>query len=264
LERKATNFCDTIDVDLDTYILGTPPVGSELIWSTSSDQFQVSAYRPSNVTSPGTYFGFYLDEAENCFGPSVSVTLVINQTPSITSTTDDIRCGTGMVILNAEATTGATINWYDSLTSTTVLASGNSFETPTISSTTIFYVEATANGCDSGREEVTATVVPEPIPVSPNIIACNRIGEGGSTLVDLDDTLSGTFSGSWELTQSPNNTTITIGADNSVDFEELLIGQYVFSFTTDINEAPCDGIVVDVVIEVETCILVFLKMLRIH
>ncbi|MDT0605636.1 gliding motility-associated C-terminal domain-containing protein [Croceitalea rosinachiae] len=253
--EQSTNFCDTIEVDLDTYIMGNPPAGAELIWSTSSDQFQSSAYRPSIVTSPGTYFGFYLDEAENCFGPSVAITLVINQTPSITSIIDDTRCGEGMVILSAEATIGSTINWYDSPTSTMVLASGNSFETPTISSTTVFYVEAAANGCESERQEVTAMVVSEPVPVSQNIVGCNGTGEGGPTMVDLDDAISGTFSGSWGLIQSPNNTMLIIGTENSVDFDGLPIGQYVFRFTTDINEAPCDGITVDIVVDVETCIL---------
>ncbi len=250
----STNFCDTLEADLDDYISNAAPAGAELIWSTSSDQSQTSAYRPSEVTSPGTYFGFFLDADDVCFSPTVSVTLVINITPQIESTTAAERCGPGELVLEATGEIGATLNWYDSPSSTMILGTGSSFTTPSINETTTYYVEATANGCSSEREPVVATVIPLPQAIDQINEACND-SMNGPTVFDLDSTLSGTLSGSWALVQAPNGDTVVIDAENTVNFEGLSVGQYTFSFTTDASEAPCDGVVIEVVIEVTTCFI---------
>ncbi len=70
------------------------------------------------------------------------------------------RCGSGTVELSATANIG-TINWYASKTSTTVLATGTSYS-PSISSTTTYYVDATYDGNTSDKVAVTATVNPIP------------------------------------------------------------------------------------------------------
>ena len=254
---QPTNFCDVLEADLDDYIQGAAPAGAELIWSTSSDQTQESAYRPSEVTSPGTYFGFYLDEDEDCFSPTVEVTLVINTTPSINSTEAGFRCGPGEVILSATATVGATINWYDSPTSDVILNFGNSFTTPTISSTTSFYVEATANGCPSERTEVVATVNIEPSPGIPDdtTLACSEVGPDGTTILDLDSTLTGADPGVWTVLTDPSNGGVTIDTDNNVDFQGLPLGDYVFVYTTTDAEAPCTNQSVEVTVTVIDCLL---------
>ncbi|MEO0571722.1 MAG: gliding motility-associated C-terminal domain-containing protein, partial [Bacteroidota bacterium] len=247
-----TNFCDVLEADLDDYVSSIAPAGAELIWSTSSDQSQTSAYRPSEVTVPGTFFGFFLDDDDDCFSPTISVTLVINITPQVLTTTTAERCGSGELVLGATGEIGATLNWYDSPTSMTILGSGNSFTTPTITETTSFFVEATANGCSSERQAVLATVLPLPEAIDQANEVCND-ATNGPTILDLDTTLSESLSGVWTLVQAPNNESVIIDSENSVDFENLSIGQYVFSFTTDLTEAPCDGLSVEVAVEVSTC-----------
>ena len=251
-----TNFCDVLEADLDRYVSNSPPAGAELIWSTSSNQAQTSAYRPSEVTSPGTYFGFFLDTDDTCFSPVISVTLVINTTPQILSTSNGERCGTGEVVLEAEGEVGATLNWYDSPTSTTILGSGTSFTTPTVSETTSFYVEAIANDCSSTRIEVLATVRIEPSPGIPtNTQACSEVGPDGTTILDLDSTLTGADAGTWEITTDPSNGTLVIGTDNAVDFLGLPLGDYVFTYTTTGAEAPCTNQSTQVTITVIDCLL---------
>ena len=83
---------------------------------------------------------------------SASITIYI---PQITSTTPASRCGTGTVTLQATASVG-TINWYDSPTGGSPLGSGNSFITPSLSTTTFYYVQASE--CESTRVRVTATI----------------------------------------------------------------------------------------------------------
>ena len=62
--------------------------------------------------------------------------------PSMTGTTPGSRCGTGTVALSATATAGASINWFSALTGGTSLFTGASFTTPSISSNTTYYAEA--------------------------------------------------------------------------------------------------------------------------
>ena len=84
-------------------------------------------------------------------------TFTINSTPTIISTTPGTRCGAGSVALSATASAG-TLNWYTTSTNGTIVATGLSY-TPSISTTTIYYVDATNAGCStSSRTAVTATV----------------------------------------------------------------------------------------------------------
>lgn len=59
--------------------------------------------------------------------------------PDILSSTNDNICGPGNA--NLQATGMGTIHWYDNYTNGVLLATGNSFNTPHIDSTTTFYAE---------------------------------------------------------------------------------------------------------------------------
>lgn len=83
--------------------------------------------------------------------------------PSITSTTTETICGTGTVNLQAISSTGI-VNWYANPSGGIPIATGNTFTTPTITTTTDFYAVAHSNNCpDDYRVAVTAHVTPKPI-----------------------------------------------------------------------------------------------------
>ncbi|WP_278034875.1 T9SS type B sorting domain-containing protein [Flavobacterium nitratireducens] len=109
------------------------------------------------TTANGNYFprGYIVEYGGTTGDPtlllSASTTLKMAK---ITKTTPATRCGNGTVILQATAENG-TVYWYDSQTATTPIATGNSFSTPTLSSTTSFYVDA---GCISSRVPIIATI----------------------------------------------------------------------------------------------------------
>ena len=150
----------------------------------------------------------------------------------------------------------ASINWYDSPTSTTILDFGPSTFSPTISETTSFYVEATANGCATERIEVVATVLNEPaIGMPTGITGCNEVPEGQSTILNLGDTLDGEDAGIWSFMAGPNGTAVTITDDVLVDFNGLPAGTYIFNFETTGAQAPCTNPSIEVEVLVEDCLL---------
>lgn len=75
-----------------------------------------------------------------CFESSVGV-ITVNE-PQIVTTTPGSRCGTGTVTLGATGSAGTTMVWYDAATAGNVLGTGTSFTTPSISTTTDYYVSA--------------------------------------------------------------------------------------------------------------------------
>ncbi|MFD2942752.1 Ig-like domain-containing protein, partial [Flavobacterium notoginsengisoli] len=123
----------------------------------------VSLGTGTSFTTPSltTTTSYYVDATDNGCTTSTrtEVKATINTIPTINSTTEASRCGTGSVTLKATASTG-TINWYATPTSTTSLGTGTDFTTESLSATTTYYVDViTAAGCSaSSRIAVTAVI----------------------------------------------------------------------------------------------------------
>ena len=83
-----TAFCDDFSQDLDNYT--TTPTDSRLKWSTQNTGRQNSANHLSSsvVSAPGTYYGFYYDEINQCVSPSIEVVITASETPSVGTTTN--------------------------------------------------------------------------------------------------------------------------------------------------------------------------------
>jgi len=108
------------------------------------------------------------------------VTINVTAPPSITVTSGS-NCGTGSVSLSASTASG-TINWYAASSGGSILASGNSFNTPSISATTTYYVDVTSSGCTSTpRIAATATInnIPQNATNVPTSIEYLVVGGGG-------------------------------------------------------------------------------------
>ncbi len=114
-----------------------------------------SSYSPS-VSATTTYYVGTTTTA-GCSSTRTAVTITVNTVPTITSTTPASRCGAGTVTLGAAASAG-TISWFANATGGTALGTGTSFTTPSISTSTTYYVETDNGTCNSGRTAVTATV----------------------------------------------------------------------------------------------------------
>lgn len=94
--------------------------------------------------------------------PRTEIIATIRPLPSITTTNPNSRCQEGTVSLSATSSAG-TVNWYDAAAAGIAIGNGSSFTTPSISSSTTFYVDATANGCTTAsRTPIIATVFTPP------------------------------------------------------------------------------------------------------
>jgi hypothetical protein len=101
--------------------------------------------------------------------------------PTITSTSTAAVCDSGTATLRATASAG-TINWYRSSTGGIPLGSGTSFTTPSITTTTTYYVDAISNGCTSQ----TRTAVIATVNESPNVSSTTPSSVCGSGTVTLE------------------------------------------------------------------------------
>lgn len=86
-----------------------------------------------------------------------SFTISVNASPSVLSSMGSTRCWAGTLDLTATTNIG-TLNWYSAATGGTLLGSGNTFTTPSIATSTSYWVEANNSGCKSARIQVVATV----------------------------------------------------------------------------------------------------------
>ena len=97
-----------------------------------------------NLTANASY---YCVTSCSAGGSETSNTVAITvANPLITGSTPAGRCGKGTVTLDATANAGSTINWYAAATGGSPLASGTSFTTPSIATTTTYYAEAITGG----------------------------------------------------------------------------------------------------------------------
>lgn len=104
--------------------------------------------------------------------------------PSTTAASNLVVCGSGSTIIYLSgANVNETYRWFNSATSTTAIAntSGNSYATPTLTSTTSYYpCIVNADGCEGPRDTITVEV--EALPQAPTTTNGNVCGSGQATL----------------------------------------------------------------------------------
>ena len=132
---------------------------------------------------------YYVEAANgSCISARTAVIATVNATPTITSTTPGSICDSGIIMLSAAASSG-NISWFAGATGGTALATGMTFNTPNLTATTTYYVEATNGICTSARTAVIATV--NTTPIITGTVPAARCGSGSLTLTATAD--SGTI-----------------------------------------------------------------------
>ena len=179
----------------------------------------------ANSSSIGGYlveYGTWNDPDENAFLDfySASTTYVANcpsnqapVAPTLVSAGSTV--GAGSAQLRVSVATGMTVDWYASATGGSVLAGGTgvtTFNTPVISSTTVFYAQtrnATTGCLSTSRTAVTATVTPCPTTLptvqfklsGPNVTTSALQGQTGSRTESFNTSTVGNVpaSGTYEI-----------------------------------------------------------------
>jgi len=169
---------------VDGFTCGT---GSVMLTGTASTQ--INWY---DAASGGTLLGigdtlftpvissntvFYAIAGLGCNSNVVSVNATVNSIPADPTTQNAFSCGPGSVTLNATST--EQLYWYDSATGGTLLLTGSSFITPSILTTTTYYVEA-GDICRSNRIAVIASI--NAVSEISSFTSSNSCGEGIITL----------------------------------------------------------------------------------
>src|SRR5450759_2044726 len=159
-----------------SFCSGTSPTVSNLAATGTAIKWYNAAtggtlYLSTNALVNGTHY-YASQTISGCESSArFDVTATVNTTSTIASTTPGSTCGAGPVTLGATVSAG-TINWYAALTGGISLGTGTLFTTPSISSTTTYYVDATASGCTTAsRTAVVATVNPVPTVTITNPVA---------------------------------------------------------------------------------------------
>jgi hypothetical protein len=136
-----TKFCEGNSVNI------TGPDGfSTYIWSNGATTQNITA------TESGSYILTIEGICQQYSSTPITVTVLNSETPV---TNDVILPAPGSATLNA---TGDNVNWYDVPTGGTAIGSGNSFVTPIVNSTTLFYAENTT--AYNGEQYTTGMVIP--------------------------------------------------------------------------------------------------------
>ncbi|HNP33508.1 MAG TPA: T9SS type A sorting domain-containing protein, partial [Flavobacterium sp.] len=165
----------------------------------------------TSIPVSGASYTFYVEASTTtCASARVPVNYTYIPIPVITLAGSNSRCGTGSVTLTTSSDSG-TITWYDAATGGNVLATGTSFVTPSLASTTTYYVEASNGTCPSAsRTAITATIITVGAPTgSANQQFCSGETVGlliitsGSNIVWYDAATGGSI--------VPNNTPLVSG-----------------------------------------------------
>jgi gliding motility-associated-like protein len=116
-----------------------------------------SSYTTPSISAPTSYYAAINNGT--CESTRTSVTANVINTPAPTTTGSSI-CPGSTVTLTATGGANGQYKWYAVATGGTPItgAVNGSFTTAALSITTTFYVTITANGCESARTPVTATV----------------------------------------------------------------------------------------------------------
>jgi beta-galactosidase beta subunit len=198
-----------------SYTVGSPISSST--WSPATGLSSTSNLSTTANPSTNTQYTLNVTDANGCQAQDV-VDVTVNALPTINAT-PAARCDDGSVSLGAAPSSGTTVNWYTSATSTNSVGTGALFSTPSLSSTTTYYAAATSpEGCiTSPRESVTATINALPNAFGgPDKTGVTQCGLEAITM-NAQNPSSG-ISGQWSHISGPNvlfadptvhNTTVT-------------------------------------------------------
>ena len=158
----------------------------------------------STTANPSTTTQYTLTavDANGCQAQDV-VDVTVNALPTINATPAS-RCDDGTVDLGAAPSSGTTVNWYTSATSTNSVGTGALFTTPSLSTTTTYYAAATSpEGCiTSPRESITATI--NALPNANGGPDKTGVAQCGLESISLSGTNTSGTTGTWSIVSGPN------------------------------------------------------------
>ncbi|RFS13431.1 PA14 domain-containing protein, partial [Emticicia sp. C21] len=206
-----------------TIVLGATG-GTSYSW-TGPNGFTSNLQNPTIANGTTAMSGVYTVTVTNASGCTATATasLLVKPIPAAPTGNDNSRCGSGTVTLSASGCTGGTYTWYANATTSTVSGAGSSFTTPSLSTTTTYYVSCTVNGCTS-LTRGSADAIIKPVPAAPTTSPVSRCGTGSVTL--SADNCAGT------VTWYANSTTSTVLGTGNYTTPSLASGSTTTYYAT--------------------------------
>ena len=179
-------------------LLATSNVGTISWFANATGGSSLTTGGIFNTPSLTTSTTYYVEVSNgSCTSARTLITATIYTAVTVLSTTPASRCNSGTLTLSATTQSFGTLNWYANASGGTILATGNSFTTPTISVATTYYVEATNGSCTTSRVAVTASINPTSAPTgiaNQSFCAGETVGlivASGSNIIWYDAPSSG-------------------------------------------------------------------------
>ncbi|MEO9484347.1 MAG: DUF6443 domain-containing protein [Ekhidna sp.] len=127
-----------------------------------------TSYTTPSLSTSTIYYAASYNNSTGCIDTDrTAITAVVNDIPTLASGSNESRCGNGTVTLTASpGGSGNTIQWYSASSGGTLLHTGTSYTTPSLSSNTTYYAASynTTSGClDTDRAAIAAQIVAESV-----------------------------------------------------------------------------------------------------
>lgn len=164
--------------------------GTNYVWYDSAAETNQLATGPTYTTPALTKTtNYYVVATVNgCVSVPTTATVYINPPPPTPTSSNVTICSGTAASLHADAPSGI-FDWFDVPTGGTSLISSPDYTTPALTASTTYYVQTSANGCESTRTPVTVTV--SPIPPAP-AAQTSSICYGTSTNLSINSATPGT------------------------------------------------------------------------
>lgn len=170
-----------------TVLTATPNGGTTLTWYSAATGGSVLA-NGSTFTTPvlTTTTTYYIEVSKSGCANTERTPVTVNVTPVLAVpviATPSASCQGATVNLSVSNPDPAiTYQWFETATNGTVIFTGSSFTTPSLTTNKIYYVEASQGGCVSAtRAAVSITV--NPSPLAPQVQASSSTIDQGQTAV---------------------------------------------------------------------------------
>jgi gliding motility-associated-like protein len=163
---------ETLCQEVGTYIPSvTAGAGNSLTWYASNGTSVISGPPSIDKNTLGTYT-YYVSQtnSDGCESEKLQIIINIVEVPPAPSTNNVSYCKDESAnSLVAAASSGYTLQWYDS-DGTTVLSSAPTPQTTSTGPTTYYVSQITNNNCESPKASITVTINDLPIPptATPN------------------------------------------------------------------------------------------------
>jgi gliding motility-associated-like protein len=239
-----------------TYSVSPVSGASTYVWTLPSGYTGSSTTNTINVTvgtSPGTISVLAKSDL-NCENIPQTLAILIKPAAPVTAPVSYCQNVTASALT---ATATGTLNWYDSLTSTTKLIAAPTPDTQ-VAAVTRYYVTQTVNGVESDRAELSVTV--KLVPAKPGSITGETTAIPGETEVYSVQAVANATSYTWTLpngwsgSSNTNTISVVVGSTSgtisvvananscSSEATTLAVGLFVFPDTdgdgvTDAQEA---------------------------